>query len=60
MWLFTKESIIEKTYSSESLPSPLFACLKTGKGLPKRGNSSLWQREGRRDLSSMSIQLWTP
>jgi len=68
----TKESIIEKTYSSENLPSPLFALrarLRPGRahapeGGPigrrlKRGNSSLWQREGRRDLSSVSIQLWT-
>jgi hypothetical protein len=28
----TKESIVEKTCSSENLPSPLFACPKTGKG----------------------------
>ena len=89
----TKESIIEKTYSSENLPSPLFALrarLRPGRAhapeggpigrRPKRGNSvrrqspntglgvsnaaldggaSLWQREGRRDLSSVSIQLWT-
>jgi len=29
---YYKESIIEKTYFSENLPQPLFACLKTGKG----------------------------
>jgi hypothetical protein len=34
-------SIIEKTCSSENLPYPLFS---------KEGNSSLLQREGRRDL----------
>ena len=36
----TKESIIEKTYSSENLPYP---------SLPKRGYSSLWKRV-RRDF----------
>jgi len=40
---FTKESIIEKTYSPENLPHP---------SLPKRGISSLLQREVRRDLIS--------
>jgi hypothetical protein len=37
----TKESIIEKTYISENLSLPLFS---------KEGDSSLLQREGRRDL----------
>jgi hypothetical protein len=40
-WPITKESIIEKTYISENLPLPLFS---------KEGDSSLLQREGRRDL----------
>jgi hypothetical protein len=38
---FTKESIIDQTYSFKISPNPSFL---------KRGNSSLWQREGRRDL----------
>jgi len=37
----TNQSIIEKTYSSKISPNPSF---------PKRGNSSLLEREGRRDL----------
>ena len=29
-YLLIKEYIIEKTYSFENLPPPLFACLRTG------------------------------
>jgi hypothetical protein len=32
-----KERIVEETYCCENLPQPLFACLKTGKRVPKRG-----------------------
>ncbi|OGP76250.1 MAG: hypothetical protein A2V86_12435 [Deltaproteobacteria bacterium RBG_16_49_23] len=32
-----------KRYFPENLPWPLFACLRTGKRLPKRGSSSLSQ-----------------
>jgi hypothetical protein len=45
----TKESIIEKTYYSENLPYPLFACLKTGKGY-QRGEFFPFAKGGRRDL----------
>jgi hypothetical protein len=38
---FTKESIIDWTYSPKISPGPSF---------PKRGNTSLLKREGRRDL----------
>jgi len=41
--IITKKSIIEKTYSPENLPHP---------SLPKRGISSLLQREVGRDLAS--------
>jgi len=41
IFFLTKESIIDYTHGSENLPLPLFACLKTGKGLPKRGYFSL-------------------
>jgi hypothetical protein len=37
----TKESIIDWTYSPKISPGPSF---------PKRGNTSLLKREGRRDL----------
>jgi len=46
--------MIKKTYASENLPSPLsfdkLRMVSRSNPLPKRGNSSLLQREGRRDL----------
>ena len=41
-----KESIIDKTQGSENLPRPSFL---------KRGDSSLWKREVRRDFTTNSL-----
>jgi len=46
----TKESIIEKTYSSENLPQPLFA--KEGEFLPFVKPACRQAGEGRRDFVS--------
>ena len=56
----TKGFVIERIYPPENLPCPLFALHHmVFRALPKRGDSSLLQREGRRDLNLRSYRLFS-